>query len=157
MCASVTISQLCNFKRSYMASLNPYLNFNGNCEEAFNFYRSVFGGEFQMVMRFSDVPASEPNMGDGNKIMHISLPVGNDILMGSDVPESFGKVESASNFNISISADSKEEADRLYNGLSNGGNGYMPMADAFWGSYFGMLTDKFGVNWMIGYDQAPQG
>ena len=85
--------------------------------------------------------------------MHIALPVGGDMLMGSDVPDAFGRVETASNFNISISADSREEADRLFNGLSAGGNGYMPMADAFWGSYFGMLTDKYGINWMIGYDQ----
>ena len=139
-----------------MASLNPYLTFNVNCEEAFNFYRSVFGGDFQMIMRFSEVPASEPNPGkaeEDNRIMHIALPVGGDMLMGSDVPDAFGRVETASNFNISISADSREEADRLFNGLAAGGNGYMPMADAFWGSYFGMLTDKYGINWMIGYDQ----
>src|SRR5687768_16626115 len=132
-----------------MPALNPYLNFNSNAEEAFNFYKSVFGGEFAMMMRFSDVPPRMP-MGEGetNKIMHIALPIGNGtILMGSDTPETYGTTSVGTNVSISISADSREQADKLYDGLSAGGKATMPMDDAFWGSYFGMLTDKFGVQW----------
>lgn len=137
-----------------MAALNPYLNFKDNTEEAFNFYKSVFGGEFQMVMRFKDSPPEfrGPDH-EANKIMHIALPIGkNSILMGSDIPEHFGSAVSGNNVHISITADSKAEADKLFSGLSAGGNVVMPMSDAFWGSYFGMFTDKFGISWMISYD-----
>jgi len=141
-----------------MATINPYLNFNGNTEEVFNFYKSVFGGEYAMVMRYKDAP-KEHQMGesDGEKIMHMALPIGqHTILMGSDWPEPYGKPVEGTNVSLSISADSKEQADKLFNGLSAGGQATMPMSDTFWGSYFGMLKDKFGFNWMVGYDENPQ-
>lgn len=141
-----------------MASVAPYLNFNGNTEEAFNFYKSVFGGEFSMVMRYKDAPP-EHQMGEsnGNKIMHISLPLGHGtLLMGSDVPEMYSNATIGSNISISISAESQEEADTLFNGLSAGGQVTMPLENAFWGSYFGMFKDKFEVNWMVSYDENPQ-
>ena len=138
-----------------MPFLNSYINFNGNCEQAFNLYKSVFGGEFSDISRFGDVPPGSPGMegADPNKILHVSLPVGQHcMLMGSDCPPSFGTGTQGNLFNISITADSKEEADRLFNGLSAGGQVFMPMADSFWGSYFGMLTDPFGVQWMVSYE-----
>lgn len=138
------------------SSLNPYLNFSGKCEEAFNFYKSVFGGEFATVMRFQDMPAEyAPAENEKNLIMHVALPIGNgSILMGSDTPAHMGTVTNGNNFSIAISADSEADADKLYQGLSAGGQATMPMANAFWGSYFGMLNDKFGVGWMISYDKA---
>jgi len=141
-----------------MATLNPYFNFNGNAEEVFDFYKSVFGGEYQMVMRYKDAPP-EHQMGetDGEKIMHMALPIGQQsILMGSDWPAAYGKPIEGTNVSLSISADSKEEADKLFNGLSAGGQVTMPIENTFWGSYFGMLKDKFGFNWMVGYDVDPQ-
>jgi PhnB protein len=136
-----------------MPALNPYLNFNNNTEEVFNFYKSVFGGEFAMVMRFKDIPAEFKGPAhEDNKIMHISLPIGGGVLMGSDVPEAMGKVVEGNNFQLSLSPSSKEEADKLFNGLSAGGKVTMPMSDSFWGAYFGMCVDKFGINWMINYD-----
>ena len=139
-----------------MAAINAYLLFNGNAEEAFNFYKSVFGGDFQMVMRFKDAPPEHRGAeSEGNKIMHIALPIGQSILMASDAPEA-QKVNVGSNFSISISASTKEEADSFYNGLSAGGQTYMPMSNTFWGSYFGMLQDKFGVHWMVSYDSNYQ-
>ncbi len=138
-----------------MAShMNPYLNFNGNAEEAFNFYKSVFGGEFKMVQRFKEVPGSEKySAAEGDKIMHISLPIGNgNFLMASDALESMGqKVNPGNNFYISLEADNKEEAKKLFNGLSSGGKIEMPLEDTFWGAYFGMLKDKFGIKWMISH------
>jgi PhnB protein len=141
-----------------MASLNPYLNFNGNTEEVFTFYKSVFGTEYQVVMRFKDVPAEfQGPESDQEKIMHISLPIGGGtVLMGSDVPEKMGKVTTGTNFYISLSTDSQEEADKLFNGLSAGGHVFMPLGKTFWGSYFGMLKDKFDVQWMVSYDVNPQ-
>jgi PhnB protein len=141
-----------------MATINPYLNFSGNTEEVFDFYKSVFGGEYQMVMRYKDAP-SEHQMGesDGEKIMHMALPIGpHTILMGSDWPDNYGKPVEGSNVSLSINADSKEHADKLFNGLSAGGQATMPMSDTFWGSYFGMLKDKYGFNWMVSYDENPQ-
>ncbi|MFL5743409.1 MAG: VOC family protein [Niastella sp.] len=137
-----------------MPALNPYLNFNNNTEEAFNFYKSVFGGEFAMVMRFKDIPAEYKGPAhEDNKIMHISLPIpGGGMLMGSDVPEQMGKVVTGNNIQLSLTPSSKEEADKLFNGLSAGGQVTMPMADAFWGAYFGMCEDKFGIRWMINFD-----
>ncbi|MCB0213152.1 MAG: VOC family protein [Anaerolineae bacterium] len=142
-----------------MKAINPYLNFNGNCEEAFNFYKSVFGGEFVMLMRFKDMPAEEMDEehqisdSEGQKIMHVSLPVGQGaILMGSDVPSAMGTVQNGSNFAIAISADSEAETDEIFNGLSAGGQVTMPLDKMFWGAYFGMLTDKFGIQWMVSYD-----
>ena len=141
-----------------MAKINPYLNFNGHTEEAFNFYKTVFGGEFAAVMRFGDAPGCEEmpvSESDKGKIMHIALPIGNnDILMATDTLESMGQtLIEGNNYSISISAESREEADKLFGGLSEGGKVEMPLADAFWGDYFGMLQDKFGVRWMIGYNE----
>ena len=139
--------------------INPYLNFNGNCEEAFNFYKSVFGGEFGYTGRYREMPPMDGKTvtaEEAEKIMHISLPISKDsILMGSDTSTAFGPpVTTGNNFAISISASSKAEADRLFNGLSAGGKVIMPMDNAFWGSYFGMLTDKFDINWMVSFDQG---
>ncbi len=141
-----------------MATINPYLNFNGNAEEVFNFYKSVFGGEFAMIMRYKDAPP-EHQMGetDGEKIMHMALPIGeHTILMGSDWPESYGKPIEGTNVSISISAETKEHADKVFNGLSAGGQVVMPMENTFWGSYFGMFNDKFGIHWMVSYDEQSQ-
>jgi PhnB protein len=142
-----------------MATLNPYLNFNSNCEEAFNFYKSVFGGEFAMMMRFGEAPCEvSGDSAEANKVMHVSLPVGDCMLMGSDCPDSYGmKITSGNNYNISINAESREEADRLFSGLSAGGNALFPMQDQFWGDYFGMLSDKFGVQWMISFSNKQEG
>jgi PhnB protein len=141
-----------------MAKINPYLNFNGNTEEAFNFYKSVFGGEFATVMRFGDGPGCDQmQIGEAekDKIMHIALPIGNDnVLMATDVLESLGQsLSEGNNFSISLSAESKEEAERVFNGLAEGGKVEMPLADTFWGAYFGMFQDKFGIRWMVNYDQ----
>lgn len=142
-------------------SLNPYLTFGGNCEEAFNFYRAVFGGNFTMLNRFKEMPPS-PDMppspeSEGERIMHVSLPIGGDsVLMGSDSSDAFGHATVVgNNFSMSVNAVSHDEADKLYNGLSEGGQTTMPMNKTFWGSYFGMLVDKFGVNWMISFDETP--
>lgn len=138
-----------------MARLNPYLNFNGNTEEVFNFYRSVFGGEFDTVMRFKDVPSEVPTPEGttAERIMHISLPIGHGtLLMGSDRPEAFGPGTRGDNSFISIGADSEEEARQIFEGLSSGGQITMPLEKAFWGALFGMFVDKYGVQWMISYD-----
>jgi len=137
-----------------MASINPYLNFAGKTEEAFNFYKSVFGGEFIMLQRFSDTPDSDklpPTVKD--KIMHVSLPIGkNNILMGTDACEEMGfNIRQGNNYYICISPDSREEADKLFTGLSEGGKINMPIQDMFWGAYYGDLTDKFGTQWMVNY------
>jgi PhnB protein len=139
-----------------MANLNPYLHFNGNAEEAFDFYKSVFGGEFAAKVRFKDFPNPEFPMPEkeADKIVHVSLPISStSVLMGSDVPEFMGKVNEAENRSkISISVASKEEADKLYHGLSEGGKVEMPIGDSPWGSYFAMFRDKFGIEWMIDFD-----
>ena len=144
-----------------MAQINPYIHFNGNAEEAFNFYKSVFGGEFAMVMRFKDleIPESIANESEANKIMHIALPIGkHNVLMGSDSPEALGIHNlNETRSKISISAESKEEANRLYNGLSTDGQIEMPIADSPWGSYFGMFRDKFGIEWMVDFDPKYTG
>ena len=137
-----------------MTTVNVYLTFQGNCEEAFNFYKSVFGGEFESVNRFGEMPSAEDyNVSDSekDKIMHISLPISAEtMLMGSDNAENSGfKTRFGNNFSISIHCDSKEESDRLFSKLSAGGRVYMPMNDTFWGSYFGMFSDQFGIQWMI--------
>ena len=139
-----------------MANINPYLNFAGNTEEVFNFYKSVFGGEFATVMRFGEMPGCDEMQiadGDKEKIMHIALPIGDSVLMATDAIESMGqKLEAGNNFSLSINAASKEEADKLFSGLADGGKIEMPLADCFWGAYFGMTEDKFGVRWMINFD-----
>jgi PhnB protein len=145
-----------------MTTVNVYLNFEGNCEEAFNFYKSIFGGEFSYLGRFKDMPPQEgiPPMTaeEGEKIMHVSLPISKETtLMASDAGgEWCAEVTKGNNFSVSISTDSQNEADRLFNGLSAGGQVTMPMEKTFWGSYFGMFTDKFGINWMVSFDEQPQ-
>ena len=139
-----------------MALINPYINFNGNAEEAFTFYQSVLGGEFTRVVRFKDMAASgfPVTEKEANKIMHIALPVGQNTLMGNDVPEVMGRVnENENRSKISISAGSREEADKFFNGLSAGGAVEMPMEDAPWGAYFGMFRDKFGIEWMVDFSK----
>jgi PhnB protein len=142
-----------------MTTVSPYLNFNGNTEEAFNFYKSVFGGEFMAVMRFQDNPqCAEMSDDDKKRIMHIALPLGDGVvLMGTDALESMGqKLTMGNNFYICISPNSRDEADRLFNGLAADGKVEMPIQDMFWGAYWGSFTDKFGVQWMINYDQRHQ-
>lgn len=140
-----------------MAQINPYIHFNGNAEEAFNFYKSVFGGDFAMISRFGDFPNPEYPISENEakKIMHIALPIGkHNILMASDTPEFMGKHnENETRSKISISTESKAEADHLFTGLSAGGKIEMPIADSPWGSYFGMFRDKFGIEWMVSFDQ----
>lgn len=139
-----------------MATINPYLNFPGNAEEAFTFYKSVFGGEL-MIVRYSDTPEASGNLSeeDKHKLMHVSLPIGKgNVLMATDVTASSKRpeVEPGNNFYLSIAADSEAEADTLFNALAKGGNVTMPIGKAFWNAYFGMLTDQFGVKWMVNYD-----
>ena len=139
--------------------INIYLNFGGNCREVFEYYRSVFGGEFAIMQTFRDGP---PDMDMGvpeeelDNVMHVSYPIGDSVLMGSDVPSGFGMThEPGNNFSISLSPQSREEADSLFAKLSDGGAVGMPMGDMFWGSYFGACVDKFGIPWQINYEQ-PQ-
>ncbi len=141
-----------------MASVNPYLNFSGNCEEAFTFYRSVFGGDFTDVNRFSEMPPDVPGAeSDGDKIMHISLPIGpNQVLMGSDRPDSMGPTTFGDSVQISIGPDSEGEAKRIFDGLAEGGEVTMPFEKTFWGADFGTCTDRFGINWMVNYQPEQQ-
>ena len=142
-----------------MAAINPYLTFAGNCEEAFNFYKSVFGGEFAFIGRFKDMPSDTPMPEEeGNKVMHVALPISKEtVLMGSDSSDAFGQVTvMGNNFSISINTESEEEATQLFNGLSEGGKVTMPLDKTFWGAYFGMFTDKFGIHWMVNYDYKQE-
>ena len=139
-----------------MIQLVPYLNFLGNTEEAMSFYKSIFGGEFITFQRFSDVPGAADNLPENekNKIMHSALKINNNItLMATDMLESAGhQLISGNQISLSLNAESKEEADKIFNGLSIGGKIEMPIQDTFWGAYFGIWEDKFGVKWMINYD-----
>ena len=138
-----------------MAAVNAYLNFLGNTEEAFNFYKSVLGGEFLTVQRFKDTPhGDQMPAGDREKIMHIALPIGpNTVLMATDCLESMGQTLTlGSNISLAIAPDSEEDATRIFNGLSAGGKVTMPLEKMFWGAYFGALTDKFGIQWMVNYE-----
>ncbi len=138
-----------------MAQINPYINFNGNAEEAFTFYKSVFGGEFAKIIRFKDLSGPEfpVSENEANKIMYIALPIGDSILMANDVPESMGRTnENENRSKISISTESKAEADKIFNGLSAGGQIEMPMEDSPWSTYFGMFRDKYGIEWMVEFD-----
>ena len=144
-----------------MTTVNVYLNFDGQCEEAFEFYKSVFGGEFSYIGRFNEMPQDENNKlseADGNKIMHVSLPISAETnLFGSDTVGAWSpKLVQGNNYSISINASSKEEADRLFNGLSAGGQVTMPLENTFWGAYFGMFVDKYGINWMVNFDENPR-
>ena len=141
-----------------MPKLNSYLNFDGTAEEAFNFYKSVFGGEFLMLSKMGDMPGAEQvSDAEKNRVMHVSLPIGEDILMGSDIVPSMGhKLISGNYAYISVFVESREEADRLFNGLSEGGKIEMPMEDAFWGDYFGSFWDKYAIGWMINFPTQQQ-
>jgi len=135
--------------------VNTYLNFDGKAEEAFRFYKSIFGGEFITIMKMGDAPDTDKfSEAEMNRIMHISLPISSDtILMGSDILPSMGQsLDQGNNSYISLHPESKEEADRLFNGLSKAGIVEMPMADQFWGDYFGSFVDQFGVHWMINFN-----
>jgi PhnB protein len=144
-----------------VALINPHINFNGNAEEAFTFYQSVFGGTFTKIIRFKDIASPEFPVAEKeeNKIMHIALPIGkSNMLMANDVPEMLGRVnENENRSKISISAESKEEADKIFNGLSAGGKVEVPIADGFGGSYFGMFRDKYGIEWMVDYNPTNKG
>lgn len=145
-----------------MAKVNPYLHFLGNTEEVFNFYKSIFGGEFATVMRFGDIQGQEgcENLPDEDKekIMHIALPLSDGhVLMGTDaIGEHAKDANIGNNISLSVSADTKEEAEKVFNGLSEGGEVTMPLADTFWGAYFGMLKDKFGIQWLINFDYPKE-
>ena len=139
-----------------MAKANIYLNFDGNAEQVFNFYKSVFGGEFAVLSRFGEMPDGDKMPDETkDKIMHVALPLGpGNVLMGSDIMEGMGEsFIVGTNFSVSLSTESKEEADRLFAGLSANGKVEMPIQDTFWGSYFGMLVDQFGVQWQVDYDE----
>ncbi|QEH41233.1 VOC family protein [Chitinophaga sp. XS-30] len=138
-----------------MATVNPYLNFAGNTEEAFNFYKSVFGGEFSFLQRFKDTPhAGELPAEEQDKIMHIALPIGeNMVLMATDTLKSMGQsVHPGDNMSLAISPDNREDTERYFNALADGGKVVMPLEDVFWGAYFGMLVDKFGIQWMVNFE-----
>lgn len=140
-----------------MPNINPYINFNGNAEEAFSFYKSVFGGEFANVVRFKDLESPEFPVpeNEANRIMRIVLPIGGNVLIANDVPESMGPVsENENRSKIAISAETKEEADKLFKGLSEGGAVEMPMAESPWGTYFAMFRDKYGIEWTVEFDQS---
>ena len=141
-----------------MSTINPYLNFNGNCEEAFEFYRSQFGGEFAVKMHMNSMDCGVPIPPGAEKlIMHIALPIKGNMLMGSDMIDEMGlKYAAGNNYAVSVSADSEEEGDRLFNGLSEGGNVTVPYSEAFWGGLFGMFIDKFGIQWMVAFDKRQQ-
>ena len=142
-----------------MTSINPYINFNGNAEEAFTFYKSVFGGEFASVVRFKDLESEEFPVAESeaNKIMRIVLPIGDSVLIANDVPEVLGRVnENENRSKIAISADSREEADRIFTELSAGGTAEMPAGDSPWGTYFAMFRDKYGIEWTVEFDPASQ-
>lgn len=143
-----------------MPQINPYIHFNGNAEEAFTFYKSVFGCGFASVVRFKDFQNPEYPFPENEleKIMHIALPIGSDVLMGSDTPSFLGTHnENETRSKISLNTDSKEEADTIFNGLSQGGTVEMPMAESPWGAYFGMFRDKYGIEWMINFDPREKG
>ena len=136
-----------------MPKLNTYLTFNGNCEQAFEFYKSVFGGEFSALQRFGDMP------GDGGgenpeHIMHVSLPIGDDTLMGSDTSAHYGDVQFGTNFSVSVMPDSREQTEEIFAKLADGGTVTMPLADTFWDAYFGIVTDPFGVAWMVNFPNS---
>ncbi len=138
----------------FMKTINPWINFNGNAEEAFNFYKSVFGGEFTKVVRFKDLAGAEFSAEEGNKIMMIALPIGGgNMLIGNDIPEFMGKVsENENRSKIHVNTESKEEAEKIFNGLSVGGQVEGPMGDSPWGTFAGMLRDKYGIEWIVEFN-----
>jgi PhnB protein len=143
-----------------MALINPHINFNGNAEEAFTFYKSVFGGEFEKIIRYKDIASAEFPVAEkeANKVMHIALPIGPNTLMANDVPEIMGKTnENENRSKIFVSTESREEADKIFNGLSAGGDVEMPIGDSPWGSYFAMFRDKYGIEWMVEFAPKSNG
>jgi PhnB protein len=142
-----------------MIKINPYLNFAGNAEEAFSFYKSVFGGEFAMLQRFKETPeADKVPAEEQDKLMHVALPIGGNVLMATDALESMGqKLAVGNNITLSLSVESQAEADRIFAALSPGAKIDMPLQKTFWGAYFGMLTDKFGIQWMVSFDEDYAG
>ena len=144
-----------------MRAINPWINFNGNAQEAFNFYKSVFGGEFLKVVRFKDLASDEFTVpeSEADKLMYIALPLGkNNVLIANDVPEFMGRVsENENRSKIAIAAESREEADKLFNGLSAGGDVEGPIGDSPWGTYAGMFRDKYGIEWIIEFDPNAVG
>ena len=143
-----------------MAQINPHINFNGNAEEAFTFYRSVFGGEFEKIIRFKDLSIAGFTVAENeaNKIMHVALPIGKNLLMANDVPEIMGRTnENENRSKIFINAESRDEADKLFNGLSAGGQIEGPIGDSPWGTYFGCFRDKYGIEWMVDFDPRNKG
>ena len=143
-----------------MPLINPHINFNGNAEEAFNFYKSVFGGEFVKIIRFKDISGTEHPISEkeANKIMHIALPIGNNFLIANDVPESMGRVnENENRSKISVSTESREEADKLFNGLSAGGDVEVPFDDSSPDARFAMFRDKYGIEWIVEFDPKYTG
>lgn len=140
-----------------MAAVNAYLSFTDKCEEAFAFYKSVFGGEYAMFSRFGDMDMGMPMTDDEKaKIMHVALPIGNTVLMGSDTPSAMGSVTVGNNTSLAIGAQSRQEAQSLFEGLSAGGTVTMPLNEAPWNALFGMLTDRFGFAWMINFDLSKE-
>lgn len=141
-----------------MITINPWINFNGNAEEAFTFYRSIFGGEFEKIIRLKDLASSDfpVSATDAEKIMRIALPIGNNsVLLGNDVPSFMGTVSEQENRSkIVVSAESTEEADRIFNGLSTGAQVEVAMSDSAWGTYFGMLRDQYGIEWIVEFAAA---
>jgi PhnB protein len=138
-----------------MPLINPHINFNGNAEEAFTFYKSVFGGEFAKIIRFKDIASPEFPIADNetSNIMHIALPIGKNFLIGNDVPEYMGRVnENENRSKISVSADNREEADKIFSGLSAGGDVEVPPGDSPGDSYFAMFRDKYGIEWLVEFD-----
>ena len=139
-----------------MKAINPWINFNGNAEEAFTFYKSVFGGEFAKIVRFKDLSDAEFPVAenDANKIMHIALPIGkNNVLVANDVPEFMGRVnENENRSKIYVATESREEADKIFNGLSAGGDVEGPIGESPWGTYAGMFRDKYGIEWIVEFD-----
>lgn len=139
-----------------MVTINPYLNFSGDAEKAMTFYKSIFGGEFNMIQKFKDMPGGgKISEDDQRKIMHVSLPIGNsNHLLASDILESMGEtLKMGTNFTLTAITESEKEADKIFNALAKGGQITMAMNKAFWGAYVGMLTDKFGIQWMISFDE----
>ena len=136
-------------------TLSTYLLFDGNCRDVFEFYKSVFGGEFSIFMTFADGPEDmQIPDGEHENVMHVSLPIGNSVLMGSDVPSGHGsRLNVGNNFAISYASSSREETDNLFARISEGGEVTMPLMDTFWGAYFGSCTDKFGINWQFNCEQ----
>lgn len=138
-----------------MATINLYINFNGNAEEAFNFYKSVFGGEFTSLVRFKDLasPDFAVDENDADKIMRIELPIGGNTLIANDVPAALGPVsENENRSKIAVTADSREEAENIFNGLSVDGAVEMPMDQSPWGTYFAMFRDKYGIEWTVEFE-----